>query len=86
MAKRFEPTQRFPRTTVWLGSDTGEVIATRNPAYDSASDVMLNCLHSFHTGEAFGLLRHLTVLFAGLFPIHLFALGLTRYLIRRTHS
>lgn len=86
MAQRFEPSQRFPRTTVWLRADTGEVIATRNPAHDSASDIILNWLHPLHTGEAFGLFGRLVVMFAGLFPILLFATGLTRYLIRRMHS
>ncbi len=86
MAQRFEPSQRFPRTTVWLRADTGEVIATRNPAHDSASDIVLNWLHPLHTGEAFGIVGRLVVMFAGLFSILLFATGLTRYLIRRGHA
>jgi len=79
----FEPSQRFPRTNVWLDQYSGEVLAVRDPRHDSAPDVFLNWLHPLHNGEAFGLAGRVLACLAGVVPAVLWVTGLLRWRQKR---
>lgn len=77
------PSQRFPRSLVWVHAHTGAVLAVRDARQQSASDAVLAWLHPLHNGEAFGLAGRATVCVAGLLPLLLAVTGLQRWLDRR---
>ncbi len=77
------PSQRFPRSFVWIHAQTGAVLATRDARQQSASDAVLAWLHPLHNGEAFGLPGRVLACVAGVFPLVLAVTGLQRWLDRR---
>jgi uncharacterized iron-regulated membrane protein len=77
------PSQRFPRSYVWVHAQTGAVLATRDARQQSASDAVLAWLHPLHNGEAFGLPGRVLACVAGLCPLVLAVTGLQRWLDRR---
>lgn len=77
------PSQRFPRSYLWVDGHTGAVIASRDARQQSASDAVLAWLHPLHNGEAFGLPGRLLACAAGLVPLLLALTGLQRWLDRR---
>jgi uncharacterized iron-regulated membrane protein len=77
------PSQRFPRSYVWIHAQTGAVLATRDARQQSASDAVLAWLHPLHNGEAFGLVGRALVCAAGLLPLMLAVTGLQRWMDRR---
>lgn len=77
-----EPSQRFPRTQVWIDASTGDILAERDPRRFAASDTLLAWLHPLHNGEAFGLAGRIVVCLAGLLPL----LALTTGFIRWRHT
>lgn len=79
LAQPHEPSQRFPRTNVWIDQYSGAVLAVRDPRFDSAGDKLLNWLHPLHNGEAFGLAGRLLAFVAGLLPALLFVTGVLRW-------
>lgn len=83
MALPGSPSQRFPRSYVWIHAQTGAVLATRDARRQSASDAVLAWLHPLHNGEAFGLPGRVLACVAGLFPLVLAVTGLQRWLDRR---
>lgn len=78
-----EPSQRFPKTNVWVDQYSGRVLAVRNPTNLGGSDTLINWLHPLHTGEAFGLTGQLLVLISGLACPLLFVTGVIRWLQKR---
>jgi uncharacterized iron-regulated membrane protein len=78
-----EPSERFPRTTVWVDQYSGEVLAARDPRMHSSGDVLLAWLHPLHSGEAFGMPGRLLVLFTGILPPVLFVTGVMRWAQKR---
>jgi len=78
-----EPSERFPRTNVWLDQYSGEVLAVRDPRAHAAGDVVLAWLHPLHSGEAFGMAGRLIVLFTGILPAVLFVTGMMRWVQKR---
>jgi uncharacterized iron-regulated membrane protein len=78
-----EPSQRFPKTNVWVDQYSGQVLAVSNPDALGGSDTVINWLHPLHTGEAFGLTGRLLVLFSGLLCPVLFITGVIRWLQKR---
>ncbi|AMK76013.1 MULTISPECIES: PepSY-associated TM helix domain-containing protein [Methylomonas] len=78
-----EPSQRFPKTNVWVDQYSGQVLAVSNPDELGASDTVINWLHPLHTGEAFGLTGQLLVLVSGLLCPMLFITGVIRWLQKR---
>lgn len=79
LAQRDEPSQRFPRTNVWVDAHDARVLAVRDPHADGWGDVLLNWLHPLHNGEAFGMAGRLLVFASGLLPAILFVTGLVRW-------
>ncbi|MFV0623674.1 PepSY-associated TM helix domain-containing protein [Sphingomonas sp. ac-8] len=79
LAQPHEPSQRFPRTTVWIDARSARVLAVRDPRADGRGDVLLNWLHPLHNGEAFGLFGRLLVFASGLLPAVLFVTGILRW-------
>ena len=77
------PSQRFPRSYVWIHAQTGEVLAVRDARQESAGDTLLAWLHPLHNGEAFGLPGRLLACVAGVLPLMLVVTGVQRWLDRR---
>lgn len=77
------PSQRFPRSYLWLHAQTGEVLAMRDARQQSAGDAVLAWLHPLHNGEAFGLAGRVLACVAGLLPLLLAVTGWQRWLDRR---
>ena len=75
-----EPSQRFPKSTVWVEQYTGQVLATRNPlTTNSAGDTFITWLHPLHSGEIAGLTGRWLVLCSGLIPAILYITGFIRW-------
>lgn len=79
LAQRWEPSQRFPRTSVWIDAAGGRVLAVRDPRDDGWGDRLLNWLHPLHNGEAFGTIGRVLVFVSGMVPAMLFATGWLRH-------
>lgn len=77
------PSQRFPRSYVWLHAQTGEVLAMRDARQQSSGDAVLAWLHPLHNGEAFGLAGRVLACVAGLLPLLLAVTGWQRWRDRR---
>jgi uncharacterized iron-regulated membrane protein len=78
-----EPSERFPRTLVWIDAWRGEVLAVRDARAQGAGDTLLAWVHPLHNGEAFGLPGRILVCAAGLVPLLLAVTGTMRWLDRR---
>lgn len=78
-----EPSDRFPKTYVWIDAYSGKVLAFRDPMSNSAADTFFDWLHPLHNGEAFGTVGRWIVFFAGLLPALLFATGSIRWWQKR---
>ena len=75
----FEPSNRFPKSMVWVDQYSGEVLAVRNPKNNSGGDTFLDWQHPLHNGEAFGLIGRVVVFLLGLIPVVLFITGIIRW-------
>lgn len=78
-----EPSERFPRTLVWIDAWRGQVLAVRDARAQGAGDTVLAWVHPLHNGEAFGLPGRILVCAAGLVPLLLAVTGTMRWLDRR---
>ena len=78
-----EPSQRFPKTNVWVDQYSGRILAVSNPDQLGGSDTLINWLHPLHTGEALGLTGRWLVLISGLTCPLLFVTGTIRWLQKR---
>ena len=79
----WEPSQRFPKTNIWIDQYSGEVLAINDPQDFSSGDTLITWLHPLHSGEALGLTGRLLVLAAGLLCPVLFLTGLLRWMQKR---
>ena len=79
MAQAHEPSQRFPKTIVWIDQYSGDVLLDRNALEDAAGDVVLQWLHPLHNGEALGLVGRWLIFFSGFIPLILFLTGFIRW-------
>ncbi len=80
------PSERFPRSYLWIHAQTGEVLAERDARKQSAGDAVLAWLHPLHNGEAFGMPGRVLACVAGLLPLLLLATGVQRWVDRRRAS
>ena len=78
-----EPSQRFPKTFVWIDQFSGQVLASRNALKVSSGDVFFDWLHPLHNGEAFGLTGRILAFFSGLLPLALLLTGWIRWRQKR---
>lgn len=78
-----EPSQRFPKTFVWIDQFSGEVLASHDALEVGAGDLFFDWLHPLHNGEAFGLTGRMLAFIAGLFPLVLLVTGWIRWLQKR---
>jgi uncharacterized iron-regulated membrane protein len=74
-----EPSQRFPKTNLWLDQYSGDILASRDIHNDSSGDTFLRWLHPLHSGQAFGLTGRIIICISGLLPLILFVTGLIRW-------
>ena len=74
-----EPSDRFPKTYVWIDQFSADVISFRDPLKAPAADVFFDWLHPLHNGEAFGFFGRLMVFFVGMLPLFLFVTGIWRW-------
>lgn len=77
------PSERFPRSYLWIHAQTGQVLAERDARQQSAGDTVLAWLHPLHNGEALGLPGRVLVCVAGLLPLLLMVSGVQRWADRR---
>jgi uncharacterized iron-regulated membrane protein len=77
------PSERFPRSYLWIHAQTGEVLAERDARQQSASDAVLAWLHPLHNGEAFDMPGRVLACVAGLLPLLLMVTGVQRWVDRR---
>lgn len=77
------PSERFPRSYLWIHAQTGQVLASRDARRQSAGDAVLAWLHPLHNGEAFGLAGRVLACVAGLLPLLLMVTGVLRWVDRR---
>ena len=77
------PSERFPRSYLWIHAQTGQVLAERDARRQSAGDAVLAWLHPLHNGEAFGLPGRVLACVAGLLPLLLMVTGVQRWADRR---
>ena len=75
-----EPSQRFPKTMVWVEQYSGKILSVRNPLQDnSGGDTFINWLHPLHSGEIAGLTGRWLVFFSGFIPLILYVTGFIRW-------
>jgi uncharacterized iron-regulated membrane protein len=75
-----EPSQRFPKTMVWVEQYSGKILSVRNPLQDNSSgDTFINWLHPLHSGEIAGLTGRWLVFFSGFIPLILYVTGFIRW-------
>ena len=78
-----EPSQRFPKTFVWIDQFSGQVLASRDALKVSSGDVFFDWLHPLHNGEAFGLTGRILAFVSGLLPLALLLTGWIRWRQKR---
>lgn len=79
MQQAGEPSDRFPRTFVWVDAWRPQVLAAHEAAGRSGGEAVLAWLHPLHNGEAFGAGGRALVAVAGLVLPALWVTGLVRW-------
>ena len=74
-----EPSQRFPKTMLWIEQYTGQILAIKDPKQQSASDTFITWLHPLHSGEIAGLTGRWIIFISGLLPFMLYITGFIRW-------
>ena len=74
-----EPSDRFPKTFVWIDQFSGKVLAVRDAMKVSPGDVFFDWLHPVHNGEVFGAAGRWLAFLAGWLPVCLWMTGLIRW-------
>lgn len=78
-----EPSERFPKTLLWIDQYSGEILAERDPFAEKFGDTFLNWMHPLHSGEIAGLTGRIVVLICGIVPCVLYVTGFTRWQQKR---
>jgi uncharacterized iron-regulated membrane protein len=74
-----EPSERFPKTFVWVDPFSAQVLASRDALQVGAADVFFDWLHPLHNGEAFGLTGRVLAVVTGCLPLVLVLTGWARW-------
>jgi len=74
-----EPSERFPKTFVWVDPFAAQVLASRDPLKLGAADVFFDWLHPLHNGEAFGRTGRILAVITGCLPLVLMLTGWLRW-------
>jgi uncharacterized iron-regulated membrane protein len=78
-----EPSERFPKTLLWIDQYSGAILAERDPFTEKLGDTFLNWMHPLHSGEIAGLTGRIIVLISGLVPGVLYVTGFMRWQQKR---
>lgn len=78
-----EPSERFPKTMVWVDQFSGETLSIRDPKAQGWGDAFLNLLHPLHNGEIFGLAGRIIIFASGFMPLVLYVTGFMRWRQKR---
>lgn len=79
-----EPSQRFPKTMIWLDQYSSKILAIRDPLQsNSGGDTFISWLHPLHSGEIAGLAGRWLIFFSGFIPAILYITGLMRWQQKR---
>ena len=78
-----EVNQRSPYRRLWIDQYSGKIIHARERGSRTSGDIFVEWLYPLHTGEAFGFIGQLIILFAGLTPLLLYVTGIIRWLQKR---
>lgn len=81
-----EPSERFPKTIVWVDQYSGQILTTRAPINQSAGDTFITWLHPLHSGEIAGLTGRWLIFFSGWIPLILYITGFWRWQQKRLAS
>ena len=79
-----EPSERFPKTLLWIDQYSGEILSDRDPFTEKTGDTFLNWMHPLHSGEIAGLTGRIIVLFSGFVPLVLYVTGFIRWRHKQT--
>jgi uncharacterized iron-regulated membrane protein len=74
-----EPSQRFPKTMVWIEQYTGRVLAYKDAKQSDAGDTFIAWLHPLHSGEIAGLTGRWLIFITGFIPAILYVTGFVRW-------
>ena len=74
-----EPSDRFPKTYVWVDPFSGQVLGVRDAMKVSSGDTFFDWLHPLHNGEAFGWIGRWVVFLIAWIPAVLWITGLIRW-------
>ena len=74
-----EPSDRFPKTYVWVDQFSGKVLGVRDALNVPGADVFFDWMHPLHNGEALGIGGRWLVFFLGLLPFFLWCTGWIRW-------
>lgn len=83
LRQAFEPSQRFPKTNVWIDQYNGQILHVSNPYQKTAGTKLITWLHPLHNGEAFGMAGRIAVFISGLVLPLLWVTGLIRWSHKR---
>jgi len=78
-----EPSQRFPKTMVWVEQYTGQVLAHKDARQSGAGDTFITWLHPLHSGEIAGLTGRWLIFISGFIPAVLYVTGFIRWRQKR---
>ena len=74
-----EPSDRFPKTYVWVDPFSGQVLGVRDAMKVSSGDTFFDWLHPLHNAEAFGWIGRWVVFLVAWIPAVLWITGLIRW-------
>lgn len=78
-----EPSQRFPKTNVWIDQYSGKVLAIQDPFAQTNGTQTIHWLHPLHSGEAFGFIGRILACLSGITLNALIMTGIIRWLNKR---
>lgn len=78
-----EPSERFPKTTVWIDQYSGKLLSVRDPMSQGFGDSFLSWMHPLHSGEIAGFAGRILVCASGFLPLILYVTGYLRWRQKR---